>query len=397
MRLLFVQESDWLKRNPHQQHHLAEMLALRGHEIRVIDYELLWRTEGQKELFSRRQVLQATPKVHQGARITVVRPGIIKIPLLDYISLVFSHRREIRRQIREFAPQVIIGLGILNTFLAAREARKRSIPFIYYWLDALHKLIPARILQPLGRVVESRALRHADMTLALSERLREYVVALGAGAEKTRVLGAGINTSLFHPDDKGRDIRRQYGIEEKDAVLFFMGWLYHFSGIKEVTAQVAAGTDFKLLIVGDGDAGADLQKIQELHNASDRIILAGRKPYEQIPAFIAAADICLLPAYPTEEIMQDIVPIKVYEYMAMSKPVVATKLPGIIKEFGNDSGIVYVNGPDEVAAEAIRLVRSGHLKELGRKAREFVERRSWDNITDQFEAILKKVSEESKK
>ncbi len=397
MRLLFVQESDWLKRNPHQQHHLAEMLALRGHELRVIDYELLWRTEGKKELCSRRQVLQAPPKVHQGARITVIRPGIIKIPALDYISLVFSHRREIRRQIREFAPEVIVGLGILNSFLAAREAGKRSIPFIYYWLDVLHKLIPARILQPLGRMVESRALRQADMTLALNERLRDYVVALGADAGRTEVLGAGINTSLFHPDNKGKDVRQRYGIKESDVVLFFMGWLYHFSGIKEVAAQVAAGADFKLLIVGDGDALADLQKIQETHKAADRIILAGRKPYEQIPAFIAAADICLLPAYPTEAIMQDIVPIKVYEYMAMSKPVIATRLPGIIREFGDDSGIVYVNGPDEVLAKATELIRNGHLKELGQKAREFVEGRSWDNITDQFEAILEKVSEESKK
>ncbi len=39
LMILVVQESDWLKRNPHQQHHLLERLSLKGHEIRVIDYK----------------------------------------------------------------------------------------------------------------------------------------------------------------------------------------------------------------------------------------------------------------------------------------------------------------------------------------------------------------------
>ena len=62
----------------------------------------------------------------------------------------------------------------------------------------------------------------------------------------------------------------------------------------------------------------------------------------EMPAFIAASDICLLPAYPWEKTMQDIVPIKMYEYMAMKKPVIATRLPGVMKEFGEDNGVVYV-------------------------------------------------------
>jgi glycosyltransferase involved in cell wall biosynthesis len=380
MRLLFVQESDWLKRNPHQQHHLAEMLATRGHEIRVIDYELLWRTEGKKELCSRRQVHQATPKVHRDARITVIRPGIVKIPVLDYISLIFSHRSEIKRQIREFAPDAVIGLGILNAFLAAREAGRSSIPFIYYWLDVLHKLIPARVFQPLGRLVESRTLRRSNRTLVLNERLKDYVVALGANPEKTVVLGAGINTGMFHPDNTGRDVRQRYGIGESDVVLFFMGWLYRFSGIKEVAAQVAAGTDFKLLVVGEGDDYAELQNIRELHKAQDRIILAGQQPYQEIPAFIAAADICLLPAYAGEEIMQDIVPIKMYEYMAMGKPVITTKLPGIIKEFGDDNGVAYVNGPDEVTDRATGLIKNNRLPDVAGTVSPTSLRQSWKKL-----------------
>ena len=41
MRILVVQESDWIVMGPHQSHHLMERLSERGHEVRVIDYEIL--------------------------------------------------------------------------------------------------------------------------------------------------------------------------------------------------------------------------------------------------------------------------------------------------------------------------------------------------------------------
>ena len=112
LNILIAQESDWLERTPHQQHHLAERLSLKGHQVRVIDYEILWRARGKKEFYSKRQVFDNVSKIYQGAKITVIRPGIIKIPWLDYASLIFSHKKEIVRQIRDFCPDVVIGLGI---------------------------------------------------------------------------------------------------------------------------------------------------------------------------------------------------------------------------------------------------------------------------------------------
>ena len=155
MRLLITQETDWIQRNPLQQHHLAEMLSLRGHEIRVIDYELLWRTQEKRGIFSRRQTFTNIYKIYNNAKVTVVRPGIIKIPWLDYISLLFSHRGEIARQIKEFKPGIIVGMGILNSYLALKAARKNNLPFIYYWMDVLHWLIPFKPFQPLGKFIES--------------------------------------------------------------------------------------------------------------------------------------------------------------------------------------------------------------------------------------------------
>ncbi len=170
-----------------------------------------------------------------------------------------------------------------------------------------------------------------------------------------------------------------------------MGWLYHFSGLQEVTRDLAMIKEkypkIKLLIVGDGDAYEDLKKLREELHLEDRMILAGKQPFNKVPEFIAAADICLLPAH-DNEIMHDIVPIKMYEYMAMGKPIVATKLYGVMTEFGEKHGLLYVDSSDRVMAEVLRIINSSEISSVGNEAKKFVEHNRWDDITTNFEKTL---------
>jgi glycosyltransferase involved in cell wall biosynthesis len=392
MKILIIQDTDWLKRNPAQQHHLAEMLSLRGQEIRVIDFEILWRTQVRKELLSRRVIFNNIYKIHEGAKVTVIRPGIIKVPLLDYISVFFSQMKEINRQTKEFAPDVIIGFGPISC-LAGWVSKRYGLPFIYYWIDVSHRLIPFKPLQLVAWTLERITLKLADRVLTINDKLKEYVIKIGAPSERTQVLRAGIDFTHFNPSTSGDTIREQYGFTKEDVVLFFMGWLYHFSGVKEVALQLAKSENpnFKFLIVGDGDLYDELKQATEKYNMLDKVILTGKKPYSEIPVLIAASDICLLPAYPTEKIMQDIVPIKTYEYMAMGKPVISTRLPGVVREFGENNGVVYVDKPEDVVKKAMELIRNGDLKKLRSKARSFAKRYSWDSITNAFEMVLKEA------
>ncbi len=396
MRILIVQETDWLKRNPHQQHHLAEMMSLRGHEVRVIDYEFLWKTRGAKELYSKRKVIPDVTKIHNDANITLIRPGIIKIPGLDYLSLLLSHSLEIARQLTEYNPDVVIGFSILNSYLATKAAARKNIPFIYYWIDVLHGLIPFRPFQVVGKFMEGLTLKQADRVLVINDKLGDYVIKLGASPEQTNVLGAGVDLKRFNLNINGDAIREQYGIKRNDIALFFMGWIYNFSGLEEVALQIAQSkrTDLKLLIVGEGDGYGGLQIIREKYGLQNKIILTGKKPYDEIPVYVAASDICLLPADPEEKIMQNIVPIKIYEYMAMRKPVITTRLPAVIREFGKENGVIYADRPEAVVSKAIELVQNNQTVTLGRKARQFVEKRSWNAMTDEFERIIEEAIKE---
>lgn len=394
MKILIVQDTDWKLRNPYQQVHIAERMVLRGHEIRVIDYEILWRTEGKKELFSRRTE-EKISRIFPDAKITVIRPGILKIPVLDYISMLSTYSREINRQIEEFKPDIVMGNDILTTWLAFRAAKRKNIPTLFYSIDIDYRLVPYRFLQLLGKWIESWNIRNADLVLSINEGLREYTIRMGATREKTEVIRAGIDLDRYDPTKiRGDEIRERYGIAKDDIVLFFMGWLYHFSGLKEVAQELAKVKDdypyIKLLIVGKGDAYEDLVKIQEQFHIKDGMILAGQQSFDKIPPFIAAADICLLPAY-DNEIMHDIVPIKMYEYMAMGKPVVATKLYGVMKEFGEGNGVVYSNNPKQVLNNILEFIKQNALISEGLKVRNIVKNNRWEDITKKFEETLEEL------
>jgi len=389
MKILVVQESNWIAKGPHQSHHLMERLVQRGHVVRVIDFDILWRRNNERSLFSERKEMIAPPKVIPDAHITVIRPAIIQLPVLEYLSLLYSHRREIVRQIEEFKPDAVVGFGILNARLAITQCRKRNIPFVYYVIDELFRLVPQKWFQGIARYIERMNYRDSNLVLSINEALREYTIAMGAVPGKTHVIRAGIDLEWFGKADREKK-RKELGIYPDDIVLFFMGWLYEFSGLLEVAYSLKQNTEnnhIKLLIVGDGELREELQRLQNVKDMSDRLILVGWQPYHEIPYYLAAADICILPAK-NNEIMRNIVPIKMYEYMAAGKPVIASRLPGILKEFREGNGVVYVDDAGEVVRKAVEISLASEISHFGIVARKYVSQNDWKVITDGFENII---------
>ena len=176
--------------------------------------------------------------------------------------------------------------------------------------------------------------------------------------------------------------------------------MYPFSGLVEVARAILRGgpstENLKLLVVGKGPVWDGLQTLRKGKGGAERIVMREWLPYAQIPAYLAASDICLLAAL-RDKVMQDIVPIKMYEYMAAGKPVQATRLPGLVREFGEGHGVVYVDGPEQVVPCALELAREGLLAELGAQARAFVSRNGWQTIVDTFENYVKGLVDRSEK
>ena len=391
MRILLLQETDWIKRGPHQQHHLMDRMALRGHEIRVIDYEYLWKEDKNRKTITGRKEVKGAYKIFKEANITLIRPGMIKLPVLDMASILYFHEKEIKKQIQEFKPDVIIAFGILNAYLGMQQAKKHDIPFVYYLIDHLHTLLPNKLTRKTAEQFEKRTIKSADKIFVINKGLKDYAVEMGGDINKMSIIPAGVDLEKFNPQIDGSSIRKKYGIKKDDILLFFMGWIYNFSGMKEVakSLSITDNENIKLMIVGEGDLYKPLLKMKSENNLNEKLILTGKIPFEEIPKHISAADICLLPAY-KNEIMMNIVPIKIYEYMAMGKPVIATNLPGIQKEFGLNNGINYIENSSGALEKSIWLSETNGLETEGEKAYSYVHDLSWDKITSQFENLLSK-------
>jgi glycosyltransferase involved in cell wall biosynthesis len=385
VRIIVTQETDWLRRGPHQQHHLFERLSLRGHKVTVLDYPIL-RPHWPEEPFRvPRQEQPNAARIYDGARVRLITPGTLSLRPLARLTSVLSHRAELARLIRDTRPDVIVSYALSTGLPALRLARRHNIPYIFHVIDALHAIVPVRLLRPIARAVERGLFGASDAVLLINDHLRDYALRMGAAPERARVLRTGVDLARFTPDRDGAGVRHELGIEPGDLVLFFMGWIYDFSGLREVAATLdGAPPSVRLLIVGDGD---DYQALCDLRDAGlgDRLILTGRVPYRRIPELLAAADVCLLPFH-TVPATEHIVPIKLYEYMAGGKPVVASPLPGVRRDVGEGLGVVYATPERQIQAA---LALGDHAVELGRQGRAFVEANcDWEAIADQFERLL---------
>jgi len=358
----------------------------------VIDFDILWNKKVNGFPFSKRSEFKSPGKAIGKHSMNVIRPAMIRAPLLSYFSFVPSFIVEFIKQIKVFKPDIVIGQGVLNVFLASIIIKIFRIPFIRYILDSAHTLIPERYLQPLGFALETAGLKNTDDVIVINKQLGEYSQRMGSPHEP-RVITAGVDDSRFNHLIDGAEIRQQLGVSEDETLLFFMGWLYDFSGLRELTKAMSLLTDskFRLLILGRGDLYEELKDIASNTQIENIILIHDWVHYDRVPKFVAAADICLLPAH-LNRTMRDIVPIKLYEYLACGKPVIATRLPGVYREFGSNSGIIYITKPEQILEVASHIRRnSTSYYAYKQKALEFVKDFGWESIADNFENILKKI------
>ncbi len=391
MKLLVVQETYWLQRGPHQQHHLFERLSARGHEVMVVDFEILYTPWPTAPLVAPRMEWSDVSRVNPEASVRVVRPPTIRLPGLARIISLVTFYREIARIVRVFRPDLIVDYAISTGASALAIARSQRIPFVMHVIDALHTLAPHRWIWPLARMVEVLLLRSADATIYIHEDLRDYGVSLGAHPRKASTVRTGVDLERFRPGRDASELRRKWSIAPDDVLLVFMGWLYHFSGVDTIMRMLPeTPTTLKMLVVGSGEAEGRFQALRESLGLHDRVVFTGRQDYKSIPDFIAAADVCLM-CSDLNPITRNIVPIKTFEYLACGRPVLASELPGVMREVPPGNGIIYAQKDDLLPALQHLLEPTVRERE-GRKARAFAQKHcDWSKLTDSFERVLSSI------
>ncbi|HAK52024.1 MAG TPA: hypothetical protein DCM54_09010 [Gammaproteobacteria bacterium] len=149
---------------------------------------------------------------------------------------------------------------------------------------------------------------------------------MGVDPKKIHVLPNAADADTFGPNRFQQSIRPRLGIPENEVVLGFIGWFvswHNFDLLIEALGRVK-DEGATLLLVGDGDLKEELESLAIQHGCLDDIVFTGSVPYTEIPEYINAMDICIIPGS-----NQYRSPIKLFEYMCMGKAVVAPRLEPI--------------------------------------------------------------------
>jgi glycosyltransferase involved in cell wall biosynthesis len=231
--------------------------------------------------------------------------------------------------------------------------------------------------------------RAADFIFTVSEVERRNVIRTGVDASKVFANPNGVDTDKFRKDCGGREIRRQLGIEDK-IVVGFLGTFGPWHGapvLAEAATRVKSPCHF--LFIGDGDERA----VSEAKIAGTPATFAGRISHDKVAAYLDACDILVSPHVPASDGSEFFgSPTKLFEYLAMERPVVASCLGQIADVIIDDENglLVEPGNVGELARALERLANDEALRNrLGKAARRTVmENFTWqDNAARVFDKI----------
>ncbi len=206
-------------------------------------------------------------------------------------------------------------------------------------------------LQEAAEALEQMAFTSPSLIVTVSRELREHLLAAGVMASKVVVVPNGVDVDLFTP--QGQAYRQ--GLEGK-VVIGFVGSLKAWHGVDilvEAFRQLAADPCFHLLIVGDGPEAKVFHALAE--EFSGRVTLVGAVPQAKVPAYMRAMDVAVAPYPPLEGFYFS--PLKVLEYMAAGRAIVAARI-GQISDLIRDgkTGLLVSPGDAQALVEAVETL-----------------------------------------
>lgn len=223
--------------------------------------------------------------------------------------------------------------------------------------------------QKLAEMTHHELTSHAKLCAAVSGAMRRFLIEDGIAPEKLIALPNGINEQIFHPKIDGSTIRQQYGFDPDTVVIVFVGSFqpYHrVDWLLEAFSRVQSVRKARLLLVGAGREQAAAESLCQRLGLDERVVFTGHVNYDDVPTYIAAGDVAIMPATNTYGN-----PMKVYEYMALGKAVLAPNQETIV-EIGTHDKDIYTFEPeniDSMAAALMAVIDNERLREqLGEQA-----------------------------
>ena len=194
---------------------------------------------------------------------------------------------------------------------------------------------------------EKLSCRLADRVIATNQSYRAIEMQRGqVPAERITIVRNGPDLDRLRLVDTDPDLCHQ-----GKTTLCYVGDMGFHDGLDYLLRslhQLAYGlgrTDFHCVLVGGGDAWSSMRSYSEQLDLADLVLFTGQVPHQEVPRYLSAADICVAPE-PSNAYNDRSTMIKMMEYMALGKPIVAFDLPE--HRFSAQEAAVYARPNDEL-------------------------------------------------
>ncbi|MBU0667152.1 MAG: glycosyltransferase family 4 protein [Nanoarchaeota archaeon] len=274
----------------------------------------------------------------------------------------------------------------------------RNKPVHYDWDDWEYAIYnwdpPSKIYGQYINFMEQTIPKLADTVSVASNHLRK--LALKAGVSKENIFDSHVGADLekFHPKNKGDEIRLKYKI--KCPFIIYLGQLhggqYAELFLKAAKLVLKEYKNTKFMIVGGGHYLPTLKQKNHELGLDKEVIFVGYTKYDDVPKYLAAADICVA-AFEDNNITKCKSPLKIVEYLAAGKAIVASDV-GEVKRMLGDSGIAVKAGDEKAIAKGIiRFLTDKRFKKKSeKKARKRAEEEyNWQVTAKNLEKAYKTI------
>jgi glycosyltransferase involved in cell wall biosynthesis len=214
--------------------------------------------------------------------------------------------------------------------------------------------------------------------LVITNGLKDELVKVGVDKDKILVVADAVDLDKFNTNVIQAEARQKLSLPSDKKIILYVGHLYGWKGA-DVLAE-AAGFLKNYLVIFVGGVAAELSEFQDEHRGSTNIKIIPFQKRELMPFYLKAADVLILPNKRGDAISEKYTsPLKMFEYMASGRPIIASDLPSIREVLNeNNSILVEPNNPEALAEGINKILRDDLLaNKLAHRAMEDVQQYSW--------------------